>query len=50
MLEIYNEHIYDLLIEKWNQEGLKIRENKEGDIFVEGLNKLPVNSYAEIER
>lgn len=50
MLEIYNEKIQDLLVEKWTEGGLKIWENKEGEVFVEGLSKLPVHSYDEIER
>ena len=52
MLEIYNEKIQDLLIHpsKRPGAGLKVRENKVTGIFVEGLSKRPVNSYAEIEK
>jgi len=50
MLEIYNEHIQDLLVEKRTEGGLKIRENKEGDVYVDSLSRLPVHSYDEIER
>jgi len=42
MLEIYNEHIQDLLIDKRTEGGLKIRESKEGEVFVDGLSRLPV--------
>lgn len=50
MLEIYNEKIQDLLIsvDKRTQGGLKIRENKMLGIYVEGLNKIKVESYEEI--
>jgi len=44
MLEIYNEHIYDLFEDpkNWSKEGLKIRENKGEGIYVEGLSVFPV--------
>ena len=38
-----------MLVEKWTEWGLKIWENKEGDVFVEGLSWLPVHNYDEIE-
>ena len=52
MLEIYNEKVQDLLIkpDKRPQHGLKIRESKVLGIFVEGLTKYPVTSYAEISK
>ena len=52
MLEIYNEKVQDLLIpaQKRPQHGLKIRESKVLGIFVEGLSKHPVRSYAEISK
>lgn len=51
MLEIYNERVQDLLIpvNLRPQGGLKIRESKAAGVFVEGLSKNAVNSYAEIE-
>jgi hypothetical protein len=50
MLEIYNEKVQDLLIkpDKRPPSGLKIRESKVLGIFVDGLTKHPVTSYAEI--
>lgn len=44
MLEIYNEHIYDLFQDpKYrSKEGLKIWEQKDQGIFVEGLSVFPV--------
>ena len=50
MLEIYNENVQDLFINpnKRQKGGLKIREDK-GEVFVEGLTKIPVSSYQDIE-
>jgi len=50
MLEIYNEHIFDLFQEpKYRlKEGLKIREQKGSGIYVEGLSVYPVENYDEI--
>ena len=50
MLEIYNEQIQDLLTPPANREkgGLKVRENPKTGVYVEGLKKMTVNSYAEI--
>ena len=50
MLEIYNEQVQDLLTPPSAREqgGLKVRENPKTGVYVEGLKKLPVNSYAEI--
>jgi len=50
MLEIYNEHIFDLFQDpKYrSKEGLKIREQKDQGIFVEGLSVFPVQTYDEI--
>lgn len=52
MLEIYNERVQDLLIPVARRPtgGLKIREAKSAGVFVDGLSKNPVNSFAEIER
>jgi len=51
MIEIYNEKIQDLLIPIDNrpQSGLKVRESKRVGVYVEGLKKVPVKSYDEIE-
>ena len=49
MLEIYNEKIRDLLIEKKDSENLHVRQNQQGEIFVEGLSTFPVDSYEQIE-
>lgn len=50
MLEIYNESVHDLFMHpsKRKQGGLKVRENK-GEVFVDGLTKIPVTSYEDIE-
>lgn len=48
MLEIYNEKVQDLL-EQGSTESLKVRENK-GQVYVQGLTKHPVDSYAAIEK
>lgn len=51
MIEIYNEKIQDLLvlIEQRPSGGLKVRESKRVGVYVQGLKKVPVKSYAEIE-
>ena len=51
MLEIYNEKIQDLLIYPKNrpQGGFRIRESKSGEIYVDGISKLPANSFNDIE-
>ena len=52
MLEIYNEKVTDLLAMGkkgvLSTEGLKIREAKKGDVYVQGLSKHPVASYPSI--
>jgi len=52
MLEIYNERIQDLLIPTDSRPtgGLRVRESKIVGVFVEGLTKHPVSSYAEVEQ
>jgi len=52
MCEIYNEAVQDLMINssKRPKQGLKIRESKTLGIFVDGLSKHPVSSYAEIDK
>jgi hypothetical protein len=52
MLEIYNEHIQDLFGNPNNRPkgGLKVRESPMAGVFVEGLSKVPVNSYDEIQK
>ena len=50
MVEIYMEKIQDLLIPKEKRGApLQIRENK-GDIYVEGVQIKPVDSYDSIQR
>ena len=51
MIEIYNEKVHDLFQHpsKRQKAGLKVRENK-GEVFVDGLTKVPVESYEEIEK
>ena len=50
MIEIYNEKIQDLLVAPKNRskDGLKVRDGRNG-VFVEGVVKVPVASYQEIE-
>lgn len=50
MLEIYNEQVQDLLVPPANREkgGLKVRENPKTGVYVEGLKKVVVTSYADI--
>ena len=51
MLEIYNEQVRDLLTRDNPKGGLPVKQNpKEGKFYVQGLKKVPVGSYAEIER
>mmetsp|Transcript_59294 Transcript_59294/g.94120 ORF Transcript_59294/g.94120 Transcript_59294/m.94120 type:complete len:1093 (+) Transcript_59294:45-3323(+) len=52
MIEIYNECVQDLLIKPKDRPktGLHIRENKQLGIYVDGVRKRPVDSYASIER
>ena len=52
MVEIYNERVQDLLINpaKRPKEGLKIRENSAYGVYIEGIQKVAVNSFKEIER
>lgn len=50
MLEIYNECVQDLFVKPKNRPkaGLKIRETKDGGIYVEELTNIPVQSYEDI--
>ena len=51
MLEIYNEQVRDLLSKDNPKGGLQVRQNpKLGMFYVENLKKVPVGSYAEIEK
>ena len=51
MLEIYNECVRDLLSKEVVKGGLPVRENpKMGMFYVQGLKKVPVGSYTEIEK
>jgi len=48
MLEIYNEKVQDLLLKDTDQRapgGLKVRESKNGAVFVQDLTKKAVDSY-----
>ena len=52
MLEIYMEAVADLLVAKGSgsKTGLKVRQNpKLGRFFVQGLSKVPVSSFKEID-
>ena len=53
MLEIYMEKITDLLTRdpsKAPSGGLKVREDKKMGIYVQGLTKVPVDSYDAISK
>ena len=52
MTEIYNEKVQDQLVEidERPRAGLKIRESQTIGVYVEGLSKRQVVSYAEIEK
>lgn len=51
MLEIYNEQVRDLLTKSNPKGGLTVKQNpKEGKFYVHNLKRVPVGSYAEIER
>eukprot|EP00105_Crassostrea_gigas_P042658 XP_019926806.1 PREDICTED: kinesin-like protein KIF28P isoform X13 [Crassostrea gigas] len=51
MLEIYNEQVRDLLSKDNPKGGLNVRQNpKLGLFYVENLKRVPVGSYAEIEK
>ena len=51
-MEICNETIIDLLSDPKTRSagGLKVRENEEGDVYVEGLEQKTVTSPEEILR
>lgn len=50
--EIYNEKVQDLMIDvsKRPQGGLQVRESKTLGVFVDGISRHAVSSYAEISR
>lgn len=52
MIEIYNECVHDLLIKPADRPkgGLNVREHPKFGIFVEGMSKIPVQSYNEIQK
>lgn len=51
MIEIYNEKVHDLLSPPASRpkDGLNIRMHPKIGVYVEGVNKVPVASYEEIE-
>ncbi|XP_066880463.1 kinesin-like protein KIF28P [Kogia breviceps] len=50
MLEIYNEHVRDLLSKTKKPGGLKVREDQQLGFYVDGLKSVPCENYAQIER
>ncbi|XP_053315234.1 kinesin-like protein KIF13B [Spea bombifrons] len=48
-MEIYNEKVRDLLDPKGNRQSLKVREHKVLGPYVDGLSKLAVEGYKDIE-
>jgi len=52
MLEIYNEKVRDLFVPLSSQDrgGLKVRDSPKTGAYVEGLKKIPVIGYHQIER
>ncbi|KAM4040745.1 kinesin-like protein KIF28 [Anomaloglossus baeobatrachus] len=50
MLEIYNEQVTDLLSEGKKSGGLKVREDQQQGFYVDGLKRVPCESYLQIEK
>ncbi|XP_058131342.1 kinesin-like protein KIF28P [Dasypus novemcinctus] len=50
MLEIYNEQVRDLLSRARTPGGLKVREDQQRGFYVDGLQAVPCESYAQVER
>ncbi|XP_064623097.1 kinesin-like protein KIF28P [Lineus longissimus] len=51
MLEIYNEHVKDLLVNAKQQAGgLKVRQHPKSGFYVDGLKIVPVRNYKDIEK
>eukprot|EP00928_Gymnodinium_smaydae_P093679 TRINITY_DN7798_c1_g1_i2.p1 TRINITY_DN7798_c1_g1~~TRINITY_DN7798_c1_g1_i2.p1 ORF type:complete len:380 (-),score=88.69 TRINITY_DN7798_c1_g1_i2:100-1239(-) len=52
MIELYNETIHDLLLspEQRGKRGLTLHESKMLGVYIEGVTKLPVESYEAISR
>jgi len=52
MCEIYNEKVQDLMVSVQSRPtgGLKVRESKTLGVFVDGITKHAVSSFAEIEK
>uniref|UniRef100_A0AAA9T234 Kinesin-like protein 6 n=1 Tax=Bos taurus TaxID=9913 RepID=A0AAA9T234_BOVIN len=50
MLEIYNEQVRDLLSRIKKPGGLKVREDQQLGFYVDGLQSVPCENYAQIER
>lgn len=51
MLEIYNEQVNDLLSKDNQRGGLQVRQHpSQGYFYAQGLKRVPVGSYGEIER
>lgn len=50
MLEIYNEKVFDLLVDPSLRStgGLNVREHKITGVYVQGLSKHPVDTYDAI--
>ncbi|KAJ8271049.1 hypothetical protein GJAV_G00122190 [Gymnothorax javanicus] len=48
-MEIYNEKVRDLLDPKGNRQALRVREHKVLGPYVDGLSRLAVTSYKDIE-
>eukprot|EP00730_Choanoeca_flexa_P001208 TRINITY_DN10530_c0_g1_i1.p1 TRINITY_DN10530_c0_g1~~TRINITY_DN10530_c0_g1_i1.p1 ORF type:complete len:1028 (+),score=289.58 TRINITY_DN10530_c0_g1_i1:52-3135(+) len=49
MLEIYNERVYDLLSSSSQLPECRVRQHPKQGFFVEGVAKVPVSAYADIE-
>ncbi|KAK2159394.1 hypothetical protein LSH36_154g12000 [Paralvinella palmiformis] len=52
MLEIYNEHVRDLLTAAKSQPagGLRVRQHPQTGFYVDGLKQIPTDSYKQIQR
>jgi hypothetical protein len=49
MMEIYNERVHDLLASGSTLTECRVRQHPKQGFFVEGLAKVPVTSYTDIE-
>ena len=49
MLEIYNEQVQDLLSDKKEKGGMKVRQHPKKGFYVDNLRVVPVQDFKDIE-